>query len=216
MMMTCIPSQVMREGRDLNQQGQAGRQEQASSSSPEIFHEVFFSEAARVESGKTEIARAVAMPMPNIPDLSVVAFIRSFLVFTFDVLERFLVDRKRTYSRQRTRQHGSESAWDGSGAIHEAVGHDVRSVEKRGVPRWKGLVTSSTTKKPFMNRPWERLTPPAERGIGRSATNPPLARLGTSNYIRLRSLPYQLAGFSRPEPRSAVLVFYYFHHKLWI
>jgi len=30
----------MREGRDLNQHGQAGRQEQASSSSPLILHEV--------------------------------------------------------------------------------------------------------------------------------------------------------------------------------
>src|SRR5713101_6511676 len=40
MKIICEPSQVMREGRDLNQQGQAGRQEQASSSSPVTFHEV--------------------------------------------------------------------------------------------------------------------------------------------------------------------------------
>src|SRR6266550_361121 len=40
MKMICAPSQVMREGRDLNQHGQAGRQEQASSSSPVTFHEV--------------------------------------------------------------------------------------------------------------------------------------------------------------------------------
>src|SRR5436189_6107612 len=36
----CAPSQVMREGRDLSQHGQAARHEQASSSSPVIFHEV--------------------------------------------------------------------------------------------------------------------------------------------------------------------------------
>src|SRR5260370_41276134 len=36
----CDPSQVMREGRDLNQHGHAGRQEQASSSSPVTFQEV--------------------------------------------------------------------------------------------------------------------------------------------------------------------------------
>src|SRR3954471_17009705 len=36
---TCMPSQVMREGNDLNQQGHAARQEQASSSSPESFQD---------------------------------------------------------------------------------------------------------------------------------------------------------------------------------
>src|SRR5436190_8734245 len=46
MKMICAPSQVMREGRDLNQHGQAGRQEQASSSSPLIFHEVLLDAAA--------------------------------------------------------------------------------------------------------------------------------------------------------------------------
>src|SRR6267142_2121972 len=38
MKMIWAPSQVIREGRDLNQQGQAARQEQASSSSPVTFH----------------------------------------------------------------------------------------------------------------------------------------------------------------------------------
>src|SRR5215472_3692940 len=38
--MICAPSHVIREGRDLNQHGQAARHEQASSSSPFIFHEV--------------------------------------------------------------------------------------------------------------------------------------------------------------------------------
>src|SRR5215831_14120000 len=42
----CTPSQVMREGLDLNQQGHAGRQEQASSSSPEIFHGLLASSLA--------------------------------------------------------------------------------------------------------------------------------------------------------------------------
>src|SRR6185295_19194857 len=46
MKMICAPSQVMREGRDLNQHGQAGRQEQASSSSPATFHEVLPAAAA--------------------------------------------------------------------------------------------------------------------------------------------------------------------------
>src|SRR4030095_3496583 len=41
MKIICAPSQVMREGSDLNQQGHAGRQEQASSSSPAIFQRVF-------------------------------------------------------------------------------------------------------------------------------------------------------------------------------
>jgi hypothetical protein len=41
MKITCMPSQVMRDGSDLNQQGQAGRQEQASSSSPESFQDGF-------------------------------------------------------------------------------------------------------------------------------------------------------------------------------
>src|ERR1051325_10101281 len=40
MKMICAPSHVMREGRALNQQGQAGRQEQASSKSPASFQAV--------------------------------------------------------------------------------------------------------------------------------------------------------------------------------
>src|SRR5438552_11933558 len=46
MKMIWAPSHVMREGRDLNQQGQAGRQEHASSNSPSTFHGVFDSAAA--------------------------------------------------------------------------------------------------------------------------------------------------------------------------
>src|SRR5947199_9458324 len=46
MKMICAPSQVMREGRDLNQHGQAGRQEQASSSSPVTLHDVLLAAAA--------------------------------------------------------------------------------------------------------------------------------------------------------------------------
>src|SRR5436190_13448813 len=44
---TCAPSQVMREGNDLNQHGQAARHEQASSSSPVTFHGVLSAAMAR-------------------------------------------------------------------------------------------------------------------------------------------------------------------------
>src|SRR3954466_3330275 len=46
MKMICAPSQVIREGSDLNQHGQAARHEQASSNSPVTFQETFEVSAA--------------------------------------------------------------------------------------------------------------------------------------------------------------------------
>src|SRR5438552_9105348 len=78
MMMICAPSQVMREGRDLNQQGQAARQEQASSSSPETFHEVLASAlAACVVLGRAVMPQTSAAA--RIEFISVIFFI-SFLL----------------------------------------------------------------------------------------------------------------------------------------
>src|SRR5438552_15949426 len=80
MNMICAPSQVMREGRDLNQHGQAGRQEQASSSSPATFHEVLLA-AAAVFMGmpKAVIAHTIAIEPIEPTDLSdSIFFIRFF------------------------------------------------------------------------------------------------------------------------------------------
>src|SRR5438876_9493489 len=78
MKMICAPSQVMREGRDLNQHGQAGRQEQASSSSPLIFHEVLVAAAATLP-GKPSAAmpHTIANETIDLPDM--ICFINFFL-----------------------------------------------------------------------------------------------------------------------------------------
>ena len=69
----------MREGNDLNQQGHAGRQEQASSKSPATFHEVFAS--APVIGLVLQIA---AMPprMRRVID-RFIGFMTFLLFFTF-------------------------------------------------------------------------------------------------------------------------------------
>src|SRR5436190_2110604 len=56
----CAPSHVMREGRDLNQHGQAARHEQASSNSPVIFQETlasFFASAALANDARPQPIR---------------------------------------------------------------------------------------------------------------------------------------------------------------
>src|SRR5437764_10815464 len=72
---TCAPSHVIREGSDLNQHGQAGRQEQASSSSPVTFQEVLSAAAAlagRPNAVMPHIMRAGIMDF-----LSIILFIDS-------------------------------------------------------------------------------------------------------------------------------------------
>src|SRR5262245_3235389 len=71
MKMICAPSQVMREGSDLNQHGHAARQEQASSSSPVTFQEGVRSEAwaiahtlinrARLEAIRTKGSKVIRL-----------------------------------------------------------------------------------------------------------------------------------------------------------
>src|SRR5947208_5147004 len=74
----CAPSQVMREGRDLNQHGQAGRQEQASSSSPLIFQEVLAAAAAALPGRPSEaMPHTIARETIDLPDR--ICFINFFL-----------------------------------------------------------------------------------------------------------------------------------------
>src|ERR1051325_4520536 len=92
MKMICAPSQVMREGRDLNQHGQAGRQEQASSSSPVTFHEVLFSAAAaRTGVPNAQAPHTIVNHATDLLDL--IFFISIFLS------QRYFHFRRRMYSR---------------------------------------------------------------------------------------------------------------------
>src|SRR5437867_2002881 len=78
MKMICAPSQVMREGRDLNQHGQAGRQEQASSSSPVTFHETLLAASAALPGmSKATMPHAIATETTNL--LNLTSFINFFL-----------------------------------------------------------------------------------------------------------------------------------------
>src|SRR5258705_13925083 len=94
----CAPSQVIREGRDLNQHGQAGRQEQASSSSPVIFHEVFVAAAAALP-GRPSAVMPHAIATETIDLLEMICFINLFLS-----LKRCHLLR-RMYSRGRSGQY---------------------------------------------------------------------------------------------------------------
>jgi hypothetical protein len=69
----------MREGRDLNQHGQAGRQEQASSSSPLIFQEILpAASAARLEMPDAPMTQAIATETMDL--LHMILFISFFLL----------------------------------------------------------------------------------------------------------------------------------------
>src|ERR1700694_2630626 len=74
MKMICAPSQVMRDGSDLNQHGQAGRQEQASSSSPFTFHEVLLA-AAAPRAGRPKAAMPHTIATETIDLLNMIPFI---------------------------------------------------------------------------------------------------------------------------------------------
>src|ERR1041384_6082994 len=78
MKMICAPSQVMREGRDLNQHGQAGRQEQASSSSPVTFHEVLLAASAALP-GMPNATMPHAIPIETTDLLNMTSFISLFV-----------------------------------------------------------------------------------------------------------------------------------------
>src|SRR5947208_12231314 len=94
----CAPSQVMREGRDLNQHGQAGRQEQASSSSPFTFHDVLLSAAATLPGiPNAPMPHTIATKTTDLLDM--ICFINSFLS-----LKRRHFHR-RMYSRVGSGQH---------------------------------------------------------------------------------------------------------------
>src|SRR5437870_286799 len=83
MNMVCVPSQVIREGRDLNQQGQGGRQEQASSSSPLSFHCVLgFSSAL---AALLSMASPAAIPS----EATILTGNDFFIVFSFFCLTDF-------------------------------------------------------------------------------------------------------------------------------
>jgi len=69
----------MREGRDLNQHGQAGRQEQASSRSPVTFHEVLLA-AAAARHGTPNALRPHTIATEIIDLLYMIPFINFFLL----------------------------------------------------------------------------------------------------------------------------------------
>src|SRR5262245_53704773 len=70
MRIICAPSQVMRDGRDLNQHGQAGRQEQASSSSPLSFHEMLVAAAAALPGSPSAVMpHTIASETIDLPDM---------------------------------------------------------------------------------------------------------------------------------------------------
>src|ERR1051325_126448 len=103
MKMICAPSQVMREGRDLNQHGQAGRQEQASSSSPVIFHEVWAAAASALPARPSAaMPHNIATETIDLPDM--ICFINFFLS-----LERWHLLR-RMYSRDGSGQYRMRQA----------------------------------------------------------------------------------------------------------
>src|SRR5437868_5611274 len=81
----CAPSQVMREGNDLNQHGQAGRQEQASSSSPLTFHGVFLAAASPVLA-LPKAVRPHRIAIGTIDLLERILFISFFLSLKFSIL----------------------------------------------------------------------------------------------------------------------------------
>src|SRR2546427_10187517 len=94
----CAPSQVMREGRDLNQHGQAGRQEHASSSSPLIFHEVLVAGAAALPGMPNALMpHTNAIETIDLPDM--ICFINFLLS-----LKRCHF-RRRMYSCERSGQY---------------------------------------------------------------------------------------------------------------
>jgi len=67
----------MRDGSDLNQHGQAGRQEQASSNSPVTFHEVLLAGAvAQPEVPSAAMPHTTATETIDLPDI--IAFIKFF------------------------------------------------------------------------------------------------------------------------------------------
>src|SRR5437773_1778962 len=80
MKMICAPSQVIREGSDLNQHGQAGRQEQASSSSPATFHGVLFAAAA--------LAKTPTTVMPHTTTIETIDFLSIIRFMIFLALKR--------------------------------------------------------------------------------------------------------------------------------
>src|SRR6266540_1368465 len=96
MKMICAPSQVMREGRDLNQHGQAGRQEQASSSSPVIFHEVLLAAAAALPGMPNAL-------MPHAIATETIDLLISFITFFLSLKRCHLLGRM--YSCDRTGQY---------------------------------------------------------------------------------------------------------------
>jgi hypothetical protein len=73
----CAPSQVIRDGSDLNQHGHAGRQEQASSNSPLTFQEVLFAVAA-VAFDMFNPMNPQAMPMDTSDFFETIFFISFF------------------------------------------------------------------------------------------------------------------------------------------
>src|SRR5437762_8291045 len=107
MKMICAPSQVMREGRDLNQHGQAGRQEQASSSSPLIFHEVLLDAAAA-----PPVTPTAQMPHTNASETIDLVDTICFIAFSLSLKSWHFP--RRMYSREgsgqyRKRQHQRRS-----------------------------------------------------------------------------------------------------------
>src|SRR3989442_8454765 len=95
MKMICAPSQVMREGSDLNQHGQAGRQEQASSSSPVIFHAVFpVAAAALPRMPNAAMPHTIATETTDLLDM--IAFISFFpLIKTLLFFEPNVIPRRK-------------------------------------------------------------------------------------------------------------------------
>src|SRR5438874_11660568 len=89
MKITCAPSQVMREGRDLNQHGQAGRHEQASSSSPVTFHGAL-SDAPAPFAGRANVVIQHTIAIGSVNFWEVMAFISFPFIELLRLLSRIL------------------------------------------------------------------------------------------------------------------------------
>src|ERR1044072_5819658 len=95
MKMTGAPSQVMREGRDLNQHGQAGRQEQASSSSPVTFQGVLAGASAALTGTPN-----APMPHRNASETTDLPEMICFINLSSHFFETLSFARAKMYSRK--------------------------------------------------------------------------------------------------------------------
>src|SRR5438552_617576 len=106
----CAPSQLMREGRDLNQHGQAGRQEQASSSSPVTFHEVLL-EAAVALPGMPNALMPHTIASETTDLLDMICFINFFFHWNVAISSRECIAAKGVVNIESVLANGCRLLW---------------------------------------------------------------------------------------------------------